>query len=234
MSTMMRQRRHRAMLSLFSRGGSLRFLVVSGLFLQLFACAEIPDLKEELDGSDLVPCDKDAVYCSNNEVTGCIAGALMTLRRCADEGLSCREGPAGANCGGAEESAPSEEPEAEPLEESDGSISSCGIPENGRCVGSFLLRCENDLLTELDCAASGQRCAEDTSVPRCVARPSGEPEEREQPEEICGAVTSAGQCDGERLSVCDQGALLEIDCAAGGGVCIVNQDGQHLCAHIAL
>ena len=147
MEATMRHRRHRELLQLPRLRGSLRRALTAGLLLQLFACAEIPELKGDLENAGLVPCDTDAVYCSNDEVTGCIAGALMTLRSCVSEGLRCQEGPSGATCG-AGEVASVEVPEAEPLEGEEDGLSSCGIPENGRCVGSFLLRCDNDVLSE--------------------------------------------------------------------------------------
>ncbi len=46
----------------------------------------------------------------------------------------------------------------------------------------------------------------------------------EEPVDPCGGVTYTGQCDGDRLSFCADGALYEYDCGNTGSVCAWQND----------
>ncbi len=95
----------------------------------------------------------------------------------------------------------------------------CGeLTAAGACDGDTLSYCDAGSVRTMDCDSLGARCAwvggVDDGYYDCV-KGDGSP-----PEEGCGALTGAGQCDGTVLSYCSsEGSKVVVECATSGAGC---------------
>ncbi len=107
------------------------------------------------------------------------------------------------------------------------SVSPCGgITTLGQCNGDVLEYCYNNQVMHYDCAAIDQICAYQGPVYgyACKAKANN-----------CGDVSDVGICvvdeDGtNKAKWCQDGELLENDCAAENMACTVFPNGSHDCA----
>jgi hypothetical protein len=177
------------------------------------------------DGHDAAECsDSTVASCTGSEVRYCERGGSARFdcasagRRCADDGNG-----AGAYCAG--------DPPAV-----DGSAPACSDPgaqvdlyhyDGVRCDGDTLVACRGGHEARVDCRRLGLGCfaVRDTDrynpsvhydVARCAAAAA------------CDPFTTAASCDGSKLTFCNNGALLTVDCAAdaGGAACDASQGGR--------
>ena len=119
----------------------------------------------------------------------------------------------------------------------DGGGSDCGdIDLAGQCDGNVLSYCSNGSPVTVDCAAQGKVCGFDEQfdwydclesggcVPDCAGKAAGEPDGcggtcAGDPGGECGDITTAGECDGDTLKYCSNGAVQSFDCTEFGKVC---------------
>jgi hypothetical protein len=131
-----------------------------------------------------------APLCVDDFLLTCEAGGVAALVDCAAQGGTCGAGAGGrATCLGG----------------------GCPqIPATNLCAGTELHRCVDGREVVTDCATQGLVCAADptTGANGCRAESAG-----------CGAVTAAGECNGDLVLWCDEGVLQQFDCGHYGASC---------------
>lgn len=97
-----------------------------------------------------------------------------------------------------------------------------GLNYAGECSGDVLRYCEASQLVSVNCAARDQMCGwqSDEIGNNCLDRPA----------DPCEGLDYAGECQGQTLRWCEDGAPRAVDCAARGQTCgWQNADIGHNC-----
>lgn len=85
----------------------------------------------------------------------------------------------------------------------------CGdLPLPGRCEGDVAVVCAADRPSQIDCAATGQRCVDTEEGPACRAATAEACDPAEPP-----------RCDGSELVSCFEGERQRLDCGTRGAIC---------------
>jgi hypothetical protein len=134
---------------------------------------------------------------ANGVLTWCDAGELRTLD-CKAHGMDCGvvSDTVGSDC--VEAAAPD---------------ACMGVTYAGECQGDTLRYCYGGAIQTIDCAASGGHCGYQDAATgyNCLLQAP--------PADMCGGVTYEGQCNGNVLEYCYNGAIETTDCTAQGQTC---------------
>ena len=97
-----------------------------------------------------------------------------------------------------------------------GSAANCGgVSEGGLCNGTQVSFCEAGMLEQFDCGSIGAMCECDAEG-WCDCTGGEALDGGVAGGGDCGGVTEGGECDGTQLAYCEEGSLVEVDCAAVG------------------
>ncbi len=138
--------------------------------------------------------------CEGTVASGCNAEAEYVNLDCAPSGRICRAGGR-AECIG------------------NGAV--CSMSERPRCTGSVANYCAGGRYATVDCARNrfASRCPELGASNPCVAAGTE-----------CDGNRFAGECDGTKLRLCADGAIVSVDCSALGLVsCDASASGYARC-----
>ncbi len=137
-------------------------------------------------------------------------------------------------------------------------ISGCGdVTFEGQCEGTVVVWCDGGTLNSFDCADEAKVCgytegigfqcvADSTCIPQCVGKacgddacggscgscPTGElcnSGGQCEAETECGTVTYEGECQGDTVVWCDNGALKSYDCTTQDKTCGYQAPAGYTC-----
>ena len=173
--------------------------------------------------------------CEGTTAVFCVEGALQQVD-CAQWAMTCGwvDEATGNFCVGGPEAPADPDPlpppdNPDPVPPPGGG---CDLGFEGECQGDVARYCLGEELVEVDCAAWSQSCG--YIAPGvgyyCQEDAAANPPPENPPADACQGIDSGGTCQGDVVVWCEQGELVQVDCAAWGESCGYSElDGLYVC-----
>lgn len=171
--------------------------------------------------------------CEGTTAVFCVEGALQQVD-CAQWAMTCGwvDEATGNYCVGGPEAPADPDPvppppppdNPDPVPPPGGG---CDLGFEGECQGDVARYCVGEQLVEVDCAAWSQSCG---YIAPGVGYYCQEDAAANPPADACQGIDSGGTCQGDVVVWCEQGELVQVDCAAWGESCGYSElDGLYVC-----